>query len=66
MNKILFVVIVSLFILTTVFFSLDRPYWYVSILTLTLVISLILLKIMWGVSGWATDKVHEFTDKEKY
>jgi len=65
MSKILSIVIISLFVLTVVLFSMESPYWYTSILTFSLVILIILIKIMWGVAGWATDKVHEIIDKEK-
>ena len=65
MSNILPIVIISLLVLSVVFFSMESPYWYASILTFSLVILIILIKIMWGVAGWATDKVHEFIDKEK-
>jgi len=64
-NQILTISVVLLLILTPIFFLMDSPYWYLSILTLAGVISIILIKIMWNVSGWATDQFHEFVDKNK-
>jgi len=56
-NHILTISVFSLFILTAVFFHMENPYWYVSILTFILAICIILFKAMWKTAGWLDDKL---------
>ena len=64
MSKILPKVIISLFVLTVVLFSMESPYWYASILTFSLVILIILIRIMWGVAGWGSEQVDRVFRKD--
>ncbi len=57
-NQVLGVLVFSLLILTVIFFSIENPYWYTSILTLTIAVFIILLKIMWNIAGWADNKLN--------
>jgi len=57
-NQVLGVLVFSLLILTVVFFSIENPYWYTSILTLTIAVFIILLKMMWNIAGWADNKLN--------
>jgi len=56
-NQILTILVLSLFILSVVFFSIENPYWYISILTFTIAILICMIKAMWGFSGWINEKL---------
>jgi len=42
---------------------MESPYWYASILTFSLVILIILIRIMWGIAGWGSDQVERVFGK---
>ncbi len=47
-----------LFVVTIAFFPLDRPYWWISILTFFLIIIITLTKIMWEISRRTSDQIN--------
>ena len=57
-DEILPIMVVLLFIITSILLLVDNPYWYVSIVSITLALVIILLKITWTTSCWLDDKIH--------
>jgi len=58
------IILFPLIILSLVFFFIDAPYFYISMLSTTLLFLIILIKIMWSISVKTTDKLHQFFDDE--
>ena len=57
-------IIFSLIILSIFFFFTGVPYFYISMLSVTILFLIILFKIMWSISVNATDKMHQFFDEK--
>ena len=58
------IIIFPLIILFIIFFFTDTPYFYISILSITLLFFIVLIKAMWSISVVMTDKMHQFFDDE--
>jgi len=55
-NQTLALVVISFFVIGGVLFTLDQPYWYLSIFFFTIGILIMIVKTMWGIAGWADEK----------
>jgi len=57
-NKVGLISLISL-VLGLILFFFDRPIWYLSILFFAIAVIVPLTKMIWGIAGWASDKVEE-------
>ena len=62
-NQTLALVTISFFVIGGVLFTLDQPYWYLSIFFITIGILIMIVKTMWSIAGWADEKVQGAFDK---
>lgn len=63
-NQTLALVVISFFVIGGVLFTLDQPYWYLSIFFFTIGILIIIVKTMWRIAGWADDTLQGAFDKD--
>lgn len=62
-NQTLALVIISFFVIGSVLFTFDQPYWYLSIFFFTIGILIIIVKTTWRIAGWADDTLQNTFDK---
>lgn len=63
-NRILALVVIVLFVIGTILFTMERPQWYYSIPLFMIAILIILLKIIWSISGWANNVFERYLGSE--
>ena len=57
-NQTLALVTISFFVIGGVLFTLDQPYWYLSIFFFTIGILIMIVKAIWSIAGWG-DKQYQ-------
>ena len=53
-----------LFVIGAILITFERPTWYYSIPLFMIVILIILLKIIWNISGWANNVFERYLGSE--
>jgi len=62
-NQTLALVVISFFVIGGVLFTLDQPYWYLSIFFFTIGILIMIVKTIWQISGWVDEGLQNAFDK---
>jgi len=65
-NQTLTLVVIFFFVIGGIFFTFDQPYWYLSIFFFSIGIFIIVVKIIWDISGWVDKQTQRyFGDKDE-